>query len=259
MTLDEAIKHCEEVMIENLEKTRGRNASDPIAHSCFECADEHRQIAAWLRELKARRESEKERHSGLPKTEMRSKELEAMPKHEKCFYYEPGEFTVKGENGKHYCVPDGARTLGDRWKMKQKIDPEKCEDCQRYRSRYIGYPLTISNLEIKAPEPWGIDPALCRARPAKDAKTYLGIYIGEIPRYTTASFNEESGTLKISSACNPMIYIPELDRTVFGDESWWSHIEPGEDITDITDETIRGQWYMKLLEKMARDAKEEMQ
>lgn len=186
---------------------------------------------------------------------MKNEELDQRPKHEKCWYYEPGEFTSKEEKGKHYCVPDGAKTLGDRWKMKQEIEIKDCEDCKRYKCRYIEFPLTINELDIKAPEPWGIDPALCRVRLAKDKKTYLGIYIGEIPRYTKASFNEESGTLKIFSACNPMIYIPELGRAVFGDESWWNCIEPGEDITDITDETIREQWYMKLLEEDAKERK----
>lgn len=57
MTLDEAIKHAEEVMVENLEKTKDRNASDTIAIECFECADEHRQLAEWLKELKRYRES----------------------------------------------------------------------------------------------------------------------------------------------------------------------------------------------------------
>lgn len=57
MTLDEAIKHCEEVMIENLEKTKDRNASGPIAISCGECADNHRQLAEWLKELKRHREA----------------------------------------------------------------------------------------------------------------------------------------------------------------------------------------------------------
>ena len=45
MTLAEAIKHCE--------KTKDRNASE----NCFECADEHRQLAEWLKELKAHREA----------------------------------------------------------------------------------------------------------------------------------------------------------------------------------------------------------
>lgn len=56
MTIDEAIKHAEEVMIVNLEKTKDRNASDPIAIECGECADEHRQLAEWLKELKTKRE-----------------------------------------------------------------------------------------------------------------------------------------------------------------------------------------------------------
>lgn len=56
MTLDEAIIHAKEVMVENLEKTKGKNASDPIAINCFECAEEHRQLAEWLKELKQLRE-----------------------------------------------------------------------------------------------------------------------------------------------------------------------------------------------------------
>ena len=39
MTIDEAIRHCDE-----------------IAAGCGECADEHRQLAEWLRELKRLRE-----------------------------------------------------------------------------------------------------------------------------------------------------------------------------------------------------------
>ena len=42
MTLEQAIKHCEEVANEN----------------CGECSREHNQLAAWLRELAKRREAE---------------------------------------------------------------------------------------------------------------------------------------------------------------------------------------------------------
>lgn len=58
MTLDEAIKHAEKVMVENLEKTKGRNASDPIAINCFECAEEQKQLAEWLRDYKRLLEQE---------------------------------------------------------------------------------------------------------------------------------------------------------------------------------------------------------
>ena len=43
MTLDEAIKHCEEV-------------AENVMHENAECAAEHRQLAEWLRELKELRE-----------------------------------------------------------------------------------------------------------------------------------------------------------------------------------------------------------
>lgn len=60
MTLEEAIKYEEKVMVENLEKTKDRNASDPIAINCSECAEEHRQLAEWLKELKQLREQKGE-------------------------------------------------------------------------------------------------------------------------------------------------------------------------------------------------------
>jgi len=44
MTLDEAIIHCEEVTRENLEHKD--NAE------CVKCAEQHLQLAKWLKELK---------------------------------------------------------------------------------------------------------------------------------------------------------------------------------------------------------------
>ena len=82
MTLDEAIEHTEEVMVENLEKTKGRNAIDPIAINCFECAEEHRQLAEWLRELKAHREARKK-----IKAEIENKALDST-KYVACGLYE---------------------------------------------------------------------------------------------------------------------------------------------------------------------------
>ena len=49
MTLDEAIKHCEEV-VESCER------GNPKKRSKAECASEHRQLAEWLKELKVYRE-----------------------------------------------------------------------------------------------------------------------------------------------------------------------------------------------------------
>lgn len=62
MTLDEAIEHCEE-KAEELERSaklhqrpdRGIKGSGKRYLSCIKCASEHRQLAEWLRELKAYR------------------------------------------------------------------------------------------------------------------------------------------------------------------------------------------------------------
>lgn len=56
MTLDEAIKHCEEVAEkqENKFSISGEFLGNNV--DCKKCAKEHRQLAEWLRELKAYRE-----------------------------------------------------------------------------------------------------------------------------------------------------------------------------------------------------------
>lgn len=58
MTLDEAIRHCEEVAEQNETQAEkiGRqfigSAIDKYATACRECAADHRQLAEWLTELK---------------------------------------------------------------------------------------------------------------------------------------------------------------------------------------------------------------
>ena len=49
MTLDEAIKHCEEVAEKYCEKVEDGLTADDF---CDSCASEHRQLAEWLKELK---------------------------------------------------------------------------------------------------------------------------------------------------------------------------------------------------------------
>lgn len=57
MTIDEAIKHAEEVAKElEEEAVKGCCDDTEIMNKCTECAKEHRQLAEWLRELKELRE-----------------------------------------------------------------------------------------------------------------------------------------------------------------------------------------------------------
>ena len=56
MTIDEAIKHAEEVGEEKRAIVNGCNYHGDNIVKCKKCAEEHKQLADWLRELKGYRE-----------------------------------------------------------------------------------------------------------------------------------------------------------------------------------------------------------
>ena len=61
MTIDEAIKHCEEVAAQKDHESFVDRWSDDdewsesVKENCRQCAADHRQLAEWLTELKERR------------------------------------------------------------------------------------------------------------------------------------------------------------------------------------------------------------
>lgn len=57
MTLDEAIKHCEEIAMDKTNLAQTLWDSKEKAR-CKECADEHEQLAQWLIELKILRNND---------------------------------------------------------------------------------------------------------------------------------------------------------------------------------------------------------
>lgn len=63
MTLDEAIKHCEEKVKElrnrakPYEEAPCTRVNMMYANSCLKCAEEHEQLAEWLKELKKLRQT----------------------------------------------------------------------------------------------------------------------------------------------------------------------------------------------------------
>ena len=54
MTIDDVIKHCEEVA----DQLEGKDGYAYTDSTCDECANEHRQLAEWLKELKALKEND---------------------------------------------------------------------------------------------------------------------------------------------------------------------------------------------------------
>lgn len=58
LTLDEAIKHCEEKAKELKKDYERAVALNIPSEGCLECANEHEQLAGWLTELQERRKAE---------------------------------------------------------------------------------------------------------------------------------------------------------------------------------------------------------
>lgn len=95
---------------------------------------------------------------------------------------------------------------------------------------------------------------LVRIRPCAaefDGKTFLGLYLGDLARTIGVSFNRETGVLEVDlSHHNPAIWIPSLERIIYGYESWWGPIESEDQLRAITTESINSIWYVQALKAL---------
>lgn len=98
---------------------------------------------------------------------------------------------------------------------------------------------------------------LVKVRPCASrygGKTYLGILIGEAAMGVHADYQEQPKQLDIAfCSYNPVIFIPELKKLVYGMESWWSRIKSKDDLKDITDGDIQNVWYVQILKNMPEE------
>lgn len=111
--------------------------------------------------------------------------------------------------------------------------------------------------------PTGLSPeekvgAPVRIRPCADNpedKTYDGIYLGDFAVGFDIDYKEVEQTLYVGfDTTNPAIWVPELNRVVFGYESWWGMVRTEEDRTaPITDEGIENIPYVQVLKALAEE------
>ena len=125
----------------------------------------------------------------------------------------------------------------------KNVSRKDCENCSKFSSRYIEYPITVNGIESEEIKPCGEE---------YENKSYLGIYLGELPISISASYDEDTGILRNRAVNNPAIFVPELKRIIYGYESWWREIESAEDVKGISDEDedIENTWYVGLLKKL---------
>lgn len=138
------------------------------------------------------------------------------------------------------------------------VGAETCEMCEQYESRYIEYPLTITDIEN---EQIGWRRGFCHPlapvaiRPCDDecgGRTYLGFYLGEFPAEIHTSWNKDTGVLSNVALNNPAVYVPELGRVVWGYESWWRGIDDPSELSAITDADISNCWYVRALDELSK-------
>lgn len=142
--------------------------------------------------------------------------------------------------------------------LKQNQKPvtcEECNSCPMFKSRFIEYPIQVNEIKQNPIEYNNGLHASYIGKPVAvrvEDKTYLGIFIGDLPTHTHLAYLAQNGRLSVSVIDNPAVFVPELNRIVFGYESWWKILESEEDFKDITDDIINNTWYVKMLKAINR-------
>jgi hypothetical protein len=115
-------------------------------------------------------------------------------------------------------------------------------------------PLTVKSVKIQTRSFKKEQPCKYVAiRPVGDEKTYIGILIGEVTLSVGGLYYIEEKEIYISHTLNPVIFIPDLMKVVFGIESWWCVISTSDDLKQITDADIQNVWYLKALKSIHKD------
>lgn len=129
----------------------------------------------------------------------------------------------------------------------------------------LKFPLTIDGVEL--PQGGGYKPGktgeestgqYVSIRPCGEEygnKTYLGIYLGEIAIEFSVARMKDTNKLRFVPHYNPAIWVPDLNKIIFGCESWWGTIESPDQLHKITNEDINNVWYVQALKTLT--AKEE--
>ncbi len=129
--------------------------------------------------------------------------------------------------------------------------------CDNYKSRYIEYPIEVSKINANNNNKGsyrnrqiGKFVKIAPCGEEHEGKTYLGLYLGELPVGHSISHNPDTKELSVSFNNNPAIFVFDLNKIVYGCESWWGIIENEEDLKEITNEDIENVWYLKALKEL---------
>ena len=143
---------------------------------------------------------------------------------------------------------------------KQLENKSICEKCEKFISAFIEYPIQVSNINTKS---FDTDGGLYKnkvgsmvsIRPCAEEyknKTFLGVLLGDFPIAPWVTYNNQSKQLTVSAHYNPAIFVPELKKIIFGNESWWCIIENEKQFKEITNDMIDNTWYVQALKELTK-------
>lgn len=154
----------------------------------------------------------------------------------RCKYCHP---SVEPHSAGFCCTANGWEDENVR-----KITKDDCENCEKFESKCIEYPITVQKIVNKKIDTKETDHkcgCFCEVRPCGEeyqGKSFVGVYLGQFPIMIYSSFNKKTGILKNSTLKNPAIFVPKLRKIVYGYESWWRMIQSEEDLNSVMEKDI---------------------
>lgn len=141
------------------------------------------------------------------------------------------------------------------------IKPERHEFmqnfvCDNFKSKYIEYPIQVAKINYEDRKSGYRSNEIGKfvsIRPCADdceGKTYLGLYLGDLPVSPYVSYIEKDQELNVNLMMNPAIFVFDLNKIVYGMESWWGIIKSEEDLRQISDLDIDNVWYVRALKSL---------
>jgi len=156
-------------------------------------------------------------------------------------------------NEQYQKIKDNGLFDTGKWEFKENFI------CDNYKSIYIEYPIEVSKINQDTNMSGFRDDEIgrfIRVRPCANEyqnKTYLGLYLGELPVGLQISHNSETKELNVRFNINPAIFVFDLKKIIYGCESWWGFIESEDELRTITDIDIENVWYVKALEALSQE------
>jgi L-rhamnose mutarotase len=125
----------------------------------------------------------------------------------------------------------------------------------------IEYPITVNKISYSkektySPTGWRKDSigkfvAIRSVHEEDGNDTHLGLYLGEFAVSLGVTYSPEEKELEVTRGMyNPAIFVFDLNKVLFGYESWWGVIDSEEKLRKITNQDIENVWYVKALKQL---------